>query len=56
MLVYSPDENGRLPLVAVEHAVPLNLSQAAPDRFEGSEPERGLCGAAVYYRHPDAME
>lgn len=37
LLVYSPDENGRRPLVAVEYAVPLNLSQAAPDRFEGSE-------------------
>jgi hypothetical protein len=37
VLVYSPDENGHLQLVAVEYAVPLDLSRAAPEGFEGSE-------------------
>jgi hypothetical protein len=37
LLVYSPEKNGHLKLVAVEYAVPLALSQAAPEGFEGSE-------------------
>lgn len=36
LLVYSPDANGRLQLVAVEYAVPLAASQTAPEGFEGS--------------------
>jgi hypothetical protein len=36
LLVYSPHENGRMELVAVEYAVPLDLSAAAPDGFRGT--------------------
>jgi hypothetical protein len=36
LLVYSPHENGRMELVAVEYAVPLELSPAAPDGFRGA--------------------
>ena len=36
LLVYSPHENGRMELVAVEYAVPLDLSAAAPDGFQGA--------------------
>ena len=36
LLVYSPHENGRMELVAVEYAVPLDLSAAAPDGFRGA--------------------
>ena len=36
LLVYSPDANGKLQLVAVEYAVPLAASEAAPEGFEGS--------------------
>jgi hypothetical protein len=39
LLVYSPHENGRLELVAVEYAVPLHLSAAAPDGFPGAADE-----------------
>jgi hypothetical protein len=36
LLVYSPQENGRMELVAVEYAVPLSLSAAAPEGFVGA--------------------
>ena len=36
LLVYSPDANGKLQLVAVEYAVPLAASANAPEGFEGS--------------------
>ena len=36
LLVYSPHEHGRMELVAVEYAVPLDLSVAAPDGFRGA--------------------
>ena len=36
LLVYSPDANGKLQLVAVEYAVPLAASAHAPEGFEGS--------------------
>ena len=39
LLVYSPHENGRMELVAVEYAVPLDLSATAPDGFRGAADE-----------------
>jgi hypothetical protein len=39
LLVYSPHEHGRMELVAVEYAVPLDLSAAAPDGFQGAADE-----------------
>jgi hypothetical protein len=39
LLVYSPHENGRMELVAVEYAVPLDLSAAAPEGFRGAADE-----------------
>lgn len=36
LLVYSPDKKGKLQLVAVEYAIPLNLSAEAPAGFRGS--------------------
>ena len=36
LLVYSPHENGRMELVAVEYAVPLDQSPAAPQGFSGA--------------------
>jgi hypothetical protein len=39
LLVYSPHEHGRMELVAVEYAVPLDLSAAAPDGFLGAADE-----------------
>lgn len=36
LLVYSPDKKGRLQLVAVEYAVPLNLATEAPAGFRGA--------------------
>jgi hypothetical protein len=36
LLVYSPDANGKLQLVAVEYAVPLAVSATAPEGFQGS--------------------
>lgn len=39
LLVYSPGPNGRLKLVAVEYAVPLALSENAPEGFSGSADE-----------------
>jgi len=37
ILVYAPDSNSVLMLVAVEYAVPLDLSPDAPDGFTGAE-------------------
>ena len=37
ILVYAPDSNGGLMLVAVEYAVPVNLSPDAPEGFTGEE-------------------
>jgi hypothetical protein len=39
LLVYSPHENGRMELVAAEYAVPLELSAAAPEGFQGAADE-----------------
>lgn len=39
LLVYSPDQNGGLRLVAVEYAVPLALSATAPEGFRGDADE-----------------
>jgi len=39
LLVYSPHANGRMELVAVEYAVPLSLSAAAPEGFPGAADE-----------------
>jgi hypothetical protein len=39
LLVYSPHEHGRMELVAVEYAVPLELSAAAPEGFSGAADE-----------------
>jgi hypothetical protein len=39
LLVYSPDANGRMALVAVEYAVPLSLSATAPEGFQGTGDE-----------------
>jgi hypothetical protein len=39
LLVYSPAANGRMELVAVEYAVPLDLSATAPEGFTGSADE-----------------
>jgi hypothetical protein len=36
ILVYNRDHNGRLQLVAVEYAVPLDLSANAPEGFSGT--------------------
>jgi hypothetical protein len=36
VLVYNPDEKGKMQLVAVEYAIPLNLSALAPDGFTGN--------------------
>jgi hypothetical protein len=36
ILVYREDLGGRMTLVAVEYAVPLNLSSSAPEGFSGS--------------------
>jgi hypothetical protein len=36
LLVYSPGAQGHLKLVAVEYAVPRNLSATAPEGFQGS--------------------
>lgn len=36
ILVYNKDENGQFVLVAVEYAIPLNLSATAPEGFTGS--------------------
>lgn len=35
LLVYTPDEQGRMVLVAVEYAVPDNLTSVAPEGFRG---------------------
>jgi hypothetical protein len=37
LLVYSPDCRGALRLVAVEYAVPLELSETAPEGFAGAD-------------------
>lgn len=37
VLVYVPNEDGKLKLVAVEYAVPLPLSEDAPEGFTGDE-------------------
>lgn len=37
ILVYNLDENGQFYLVAVEYAVPLGLSQTAPEGFTGDD-------------------
>ena len=37
LLVYSPDTDGALHLVAIEYAVPLALSADAPEGFPGSD-------------------
>ncbi len=37
ILVYNKDENGDFYLVAVEYAVPLNLSATAPEGFSGDD-------------------
>ncbi len=37
ILVYNLDENGQFYLVAVEYAVPLNLSATAPEGFTGDD-------------------
>ncbi len=37
ILVYAPDSNGGLMLVAVEYAVPVDLSPDAPDGFTGAD-------------------
>jgi len=39
LLVYSPHANDRMELVAVEYAVPLDLSAAAPEGFRGAADE-----------------
>ena len=36
ILVYAPDASGRMKLVAVEYAVPLDKSTSAPEGFAGS--------------------
>jgi hypothetical protein len=36
LLVYSPDKHGKLQLVAVEYAIPLDSSATAPEGFPGS--------------------
>ena len=36
VLVYSPGTDGQMELVAVEYAVPLDLSATAPEGFRGS--------------------
>lgn len=36
LLVYSPGANGRMKLVAVEYAVPLDQAEQAPEGFRGS--------------------
>lgn len=37
ILVYAPDANGRMRLVAVEYAVPLNLAPQPPAGFTGDD-------------------
>ena len=63
ILVYSPDSNGGLMLVAVEYAVPVDLSPDAPDGFTGAEDvwhineDFGLwvLHTWVWYDNPDGM-
>ncbi len=63
ILVYSPDSNGGLMLVAVEYAVPVNLSPDAPEGFTGADDvwhintDFGLwvLHTWVWYDNPDGM-
>ncbi len=63
ILVYAPDSNGGLMLVAVEYAVPVELSPDAPDGFTGAEDvwhineDFGLwvLHTWVWYDNPDGM-
>ncbi|MCH9029375.1 MAG: hypothetical protein IH819_07110 [Bacteroidetes bacterium] len=63
LLVYAPKPNGGFRLVAVEYAVPVELSTEAPDGFTGEEDvweineEFGLwvLHTWVWYHNPDGM-
>ena len=63
ILVYAPDSNGGLMLVAVEYAVPVDLSADAPDGFTGAEDEWHIntdfglwvLHTWVWYDNPDGM-
>jgi hypothetical protein len=63
ILVYSKQENGRMKLVAVEYAVPLNMSANAPAGFTGDQDvwvaNTGfglwLLHAWVWYENPDGV-
>lgn len=63
LLVYSEGPGARLKLVAVEYAVPLNLSASAPEGFTGSADEWSpnqtfglwLLHAWVWKDNPDGM-
>ncbi len=63
ILVYNKQENGRMQLVAVEYAVPLNLSANAPAGFTGNQDvwtaNAGfglwLLHAWIWYENPDGV-
>ncbi|HKB84752.1 MAG TPA: hypothetical protein VKD08_01185 [Ignavibacteriaceae bacterium] len=63
LLVYMDKPNGGLKLVAVEYAVPLDLSPQAPEGFTGSEDEWDVNSAFqlwtlhcwVWYNNPDGI-
>jgi hypothetical protein len=63
ILVYNKQENGRMQLVAVEYAVPLNLSANAPAGFTGNQDvwtaNTGfglwLLHAWIWYENPDGV-
>jgi len=63
ILVYAPDSNGGLMLVAVEYAVPVDLSPDAPEGFTGAEDEWHIntdfglwvLHTWVWYDNPDGM-
>ena len=68
LLIYAPSSNGGLRLVAVEYAVPVALSPAAPDGFTGEEDDWHIFEAGpgpaddlwvlhtwVWYYNPDGM-